>query len=490
MKRAIALLLLCEFLTMGRASAQGVPAQVPPPQQAASPIEVSAQPEQGAPGTPVTILGTVAMKGSNAVTITVKPPAGAPSSHTVSPNANGAFTLQYPDTKTSGTYSVQATLGASSAAATFVIGSTNIAQNTIQQVQDLLRTADSLVQEGKRQYGANRALAGSNRAATDQQIAQLQGYIAQSKILWTQTSADSSDGPPTVADMLVEIATQLQSRPDLAARYAPELNQLQAWSAQNKTSLQHFTSHEPLLQPTQSMNPQQGGIPTPVSPGIAEAQQNVPGGGAGTCESAQQVSEFFEMAGSILSLVGPPITVGLNLIFQFTGQQLGSPSGIPLTAHSAMAGKEVKEWQHEVAEFNAGKGPKPSTLGLWVAGSTIAAHAAAAIAESFLHNVCGEFTGPFQATMRAQAFIYDHLWWKFKVEIAGTLTLHLKNTDWENHAKVPFIGEFEGQGTNFTVWEDAVPVLYKKLGHRGNEWVKVGHFSLKSEAASRSGLSV
>jgi membrane protein implicated in regulation of membrane protease activity len=27
-------------------------------------------------------------------------------------------------------------------------------------------------------------------------------------------------------------------------------------------------------------------------------------------------------------------------------------------------------------------------------------------------------------------------------------------------------------------------------GHRGNEWVKVGHFSLKSEAASRSGLSV
>jgi hypothetical protein len=28
------------------------------------------------------------------------------------------------------------------------------------------------------------------------------------------------------------------------------------------------------------------------------------------------------------------------------------------------------------------------------------------------------------------------------------------------------------------------------MGHRGNEWVKVDHFSLKSEAASRSVLSV
>jgi hypothetical protein len=77
MKRAIALLLLCEFLTTGLASAQGVPAQVPPPQQAAS-------------------------------------------------------------------------------------------------VQELLLTADSLVRKGKRRYDGASALAGAKRAATDQQIAQLQ----------------------------------------------------------------------------------------------------------------------------------------------------------------------------------------------------------------------------------------------------------------------------------------------------------------------------
>ncbi len=33
-------------------------------------------------------------------------------------------------------------------------------------------------------------------------------------------------------------------------------------------------------------------------------------------------------------------------------------------------------------------------------------------------------------------------------------------------------------------------VVNKKEGHRGNEWVKVDHFSLKSEAASRSAPSV
>jgi hypothetical protein len=49
------------------------------------------------------------------------------------------------------------------------------------------------------------------------------------------------------------------------------------------------------------------------------------------------------------------------------------------------------------------------------------------------------------------------------VEIDGTLTLLFKNSDWTYNGKVPFTGEFEGQGTKFTVWEDAVPVLYKKL---------------------------
>ena len=170
MKRVIALLLLCGFLTTGVARAQGAPAQAPPPQPNASPIEVTAQPEHGAPGTSVTIQGAVAVKGSNAVTITVKPPTGAPFSHSVSPDANGAFTLQYQDTKASGAYSVQATMGASTAAATFAVGGTDIAQNTIQQVQKVLGTAASIVREGQRQYAGNRALGGPNRAAIDQQI--------------------------------------------------------------------------------------------------------------------------------------------------------------------------------------------------------------------------------------------------------------------------------------------------------------------------------
>jgi len=210
MNRAIVLLLLDEFLATGNAGAQGAP-QPPPPQQAASSIEVTAQPEHAAAGTPITIQGTVARKGSNAVTITVKPPAGAPFSHSVSPDANGAFTLQYPDTKTAGTYSVQATLGASSAAATFGIGSTDVAQNTIQQVQELLRTADSVVREGKRQYDGNRALAGPGRTATDQKIDQLLDYIAQAKQLWAPSNPSSPSGFLTLADMLVEISAQVGS---------------------------------------------------------------------------------------------------------------------------------------------------------------------------------------------------------------------------------------------------------------------------------------
>jgi hypothetical protein len=474
MKRAIALLLLCEFLTTGRASAQGVPTQVPPPPQAASSIEVTAQPVHAAAGTPVTIQGTVAVNGSNAVTIIVKPPAGAPFSHTVSPNASGAFTLQYRDTKTTGTYSVQATLGASSAAATFGIGSMDIAPNTIQQVQELLLTADSLVREGKRQYDGAFALAGAKRAAKDQQIAQLLDYIAQAKKLWTPSSPRNPSGPPTLADLLLEITAQVQSRPDLAARYAPALNQLQSWSEQSKASLQHFRSREPLLKSMQSMKRQDGGMLIPVAFRIAEAE--TPAGGTGACEHAQQVGEFFEMAGSALSLLGPPLTVAFNLAVQYVGSGAGSPTSTPLEAHSALAVSEVTEWQHEVAEVaQTGKGHLPSATGLKVAGAGIAAHLGVLLADAILRDTCVEFKGPFQATMHADAKIYDHTWWKFTVQIAGTLTLLVNKSDWTLFDKVPFVGEFEGQGTNFTVWEDAVPVLYKKLFQPGMtvSWHKV-----------------
>lgn len=365
MKRAIALLFLCKLLTTELASAQGAPAQAPPPQQNAAAIEVTAQPEHGAPGTSVTIQGTVAVKGSNAVTITVKPPSGAPFTHTVSPNANGAFTLQYQDTKTSGAYSVQATMGASSAAATFSVGTTDIAQNTIQEVQEALRTAESVVREGKRQHDGNRALAGAKRAATDKQIAQLQDYIAEAKKLWTPSSPGSPSGPPTLADMLIDIKAQLQNRPDLSARYAPEFNKLQSWSEQNKANLQHFKSREPLLKSMQSMNRQDGGMLTPVAfrgePPTSGHYDNmgrwvpdVSPSGPGTCETAQQVGEFFEMAGSILSLLGTPLTIASNLAIQWFGSKAGSPTGIPTALHADTAAKEVTEWQHEVATHNAG----------------------------------------------------------------------------------------------------------------------------------------
>jgi hypothetical protein len=476
MKRAIALLVLCEFLTTGRVSAQGVPAQVPPPQQAGSSIEVTAQPAHAATGTPVTILGTVAVRGSNAVTITVRPPAGAPFTHTVSPNASGAFTLQYLDTKTAGTYSVQATLGASSAAATFGIDSTDIAKNTIQQVQELLLTADSLVREGKRQYDGNTALARDKRAATDQQIAQLLDYIAQAKKLWTPSSPGSSSVPPTLADVLLEITAQVQSRPDLAARYAPALNQLQAWSEQNKASLQHFKSREPLLKSMHSTNRLYGGMLTPVSFRVEAAEpEGTSKGGAGTCETVQQVGEFFEMVGSILSLAGTPLTVVLNLAFQYHGSTLGAPTGIPVGAHGVMVAKEVAEWQEEVEKYAAGGSHPPNTTGLKVAGGTIAAHLAAKLADTILQGLCDEFNGNFSVTMHAVAQIYDHTWWKFTVEMSGTLTLLVNKSDMTYHGEVPFVGQFEGTRTKFTVWEDAVPVLYKHLFQRGMtvSWHKV-----------------
>jgi len=220
------------------------------------------------------------------------------------------------------------------------------------------------------------------------------------------------------------------------------------------------------------MNRQFGAMVTPVSFHIAGAEiaetAETSGGGTGTCETMQEAGEYLEMFGSIFSLLGTPFTVALNLLSQGIGSTEGAPTGIPVTAHGIMVAREMQEWKHSLD-------PK-------VGVATIGAHLAAKLANSMLHLMCNQFTGPFRVTMTAEAKIYGHTWWKFRVEMGGTLTLLFKQADWPHKVgyvhvagTVPFTGEFEGQGTKFTVWEAAVPVLYKKVFQPGMtiSWHKV-----------------
>ena len=270
--------------------------------------------------------------------------------------------------------------------------------------------------------------------------------------------------------MLLDVTGQIQKSPDVAPRFAANLNQLLSWSEKTDQILKRLKSREPMLKSTQVATWRGGGIVTNVSFSVLEAAELE--GSADTCKNAKKTAEFFEFAGSVLSLLGGPLTVGLNLAAQVYGTQNGSPTGIPVVEHLAVGAVEAAEWKHELNDISnpiSLDGPTLANMpvGMKITAGAVASHLAAAVADGYLGQICGEWKGPFHATMHAEAENDGKPWWKYTVEIDGNLTLLFRKSDWDNNGKVPFTGEFEGSGTNFTVWEESLPVLYPKLFRPG-----------------------
>jgi hypothetical protein len=469
MRAKIAVLLICTLL----ATAATAQVQVPAPLQNASPIALASRPERLAPGTSVTVLGTVAQPGSTAVTITIDPPGGARFTTSVSPDANGAFAMQYQDTQRPGTYRVQATSVSGNAATSFEVGFAAVAQNTVRQALEILRAADLLLQQGKRQYAEQVAATGARSAAVDQQLAQLQDVIAAAIAFWTPSGAGRrAASAPSFADGLLFVSAQLQSRPELAPHFAADLNRLRSWSEQADANLKRLKSREPALQAARSMNQPSLMLEKLLDLVIAPAAAEGMGNG---CKTSKRDAEMFEEAGSLLSLIGPPFIVGLNLITQGLGALFGHDTFAPIAEHAGLGAYEVAEYQHEAAEWqhvaasaSGGAGTAahaPSMLGPGMTFLTLGTHLFAVLAETVLQAECDVWQGKFTATMHAEAENEGVPWWRYSVKIAGTLTLYLKKKS--NAASVPLFGEFEGNGTDFTVWEDALPVLYGPYVRQG-----------------------
>jgi hypothetical protein len=446
------------------------------------------------PGMSVSILGTVVRAGSTPVTITIKPPTGAVFSQDVSPDANGLFSIQYKNTTTPGTYRAQAALGGVTTETSFHVGMDDIVRKTIERAQQILQTADALVQEGQRLNMSDSASSGGSIAPVDNQIAQLRAIIAKAKKLWAPSTPGSltRDISPTFADLLLYVGGQIQTRPDLTQRFAETLNQLQSWDEQADLSVKRVKARSPFLKAATIVNGRAAGDLVAVRYYLVSAAAD-PENSADTCENVKQAAEIFEYAGSYLSLLGTPLTVGFNLLFQYLGTEADLPTAAPLGEHAVLANKEaqeitegIQEMQHEYAKAQeifknysawaednpsgtwpgepipspiVTETPAPSRIGLGLTIATIGAHVAATVANGVVDAVCTKWTGDFRGTMHAQAEKGPKLWWEYWIEISGTLTLYVNKHD-DPTTKRPLIGEFEGRGTKFTVWEDSVPVLY------------------------------
>jgi hypothetical protein len=92
----------------------------------------------------------------------------------------------------------------------------------------------------------------------------------------------------------------------------------------------------------------------------------------------------------------------------------------------------------------------------------VANDAVAAGSQDLFSFYCEQFTGPFTASLAATISSNGTAWWKYTLDLEGTLTLRYAKGG-SGKGPMKLTGEFEGDAVDFSVSENALRVLYPKL---------------------------
>lgn len=101
-------------------------------------------------------------------------------------------------------------------------------------------------------------------------------------------------------------------------------------------------------------------------------------------------------------------------------------------------------------------------IGLFKIAVGLTTDLAAYVAQQYFARYCEKFEGPVLGTMSAEYLRDGVAWRKFTQRIVGRLTVRYAKAENQGDA-VRVTGEFVGRGTEFTNWDDAIPILFKKL---------------------------
>lgn len=195
-----------------------------------------------------------------------------------------------------------------------------------------------------------------------------------------------------------------------------------------------------------------------------------------TCERLDCVVEALKSVSSLLEIAGQPATILKDWAqgaragvapAHFTSAELGAVLDARLRA-TTRAAEDSQAW------FTAAKALADADAAY--AGSRVAA------------RYCQKFEGPFSATMHAEIVENGQVWWKYDIELAGTLVLRYPNPASTDAGGGPLrlTGEFEGDATKFTLWEDAIHVFSSKLMMAGTLYVHRYEYPLPEFEGRRS----
>ena len=389
-------------------------------QSESNPLQVIADPPSTAVGGSVMIHGNVPVDGGGSGKIVVTPPSGESVVIPGKWDGEGNYSAQFTDTKREGQYKVaiSSSGGHASGTAEFSVKS---AGNMTDELQN---EENALVQS------ANDA---------ERLVEDLLQMLPPSP-----ATVEAQEGLKPLKQRLAELPAQ-------AANLKKALEPINQFTAKYPTESRHFS---PLWQSLGQWKGQSAAKREQVNRHLIASRAK-----GANCERIDQINEGLSFVSFLLNLIGDPFKAipeklrdaAMGFTKDFDAAHLSG-------ALSDDPGKQFLFSETIKVSTSFCEGP-----GGWLKATVgLAVDAAGFCTQQVFAKYCEKYEGPFTASLHAEFERGGSTWWKYDTRLDGTLTLrYAKTTVAAQAAHVE--GEFRGSGTQFTCWENALPVLFPDL---------------------------
>ena len=402
-------------------------------------VTVLVTPPAVQPGEGVTVSGIAPLDAKGAVTVRITPPGGKPPVELrVNPSANGDYSVNFRGTTWAGEYKVGAVSpgGRVTGQGVFTVA-----------VMEPLNEIDEAGQEARKIEAEIRKVT----ADIDTQVALLPATpeASQLKAKWStlkpqllQAARDAGD----IDGLLEPLPAAARQDPGLRPALLPFAKKLDDWTK--------------LARPERER----------ISRELAKSKHaNI------KCENLERLKEGFNYAAALLNLTGGLINAIKSVAVDYVAAQVAKTVDEKAKAFSKNFGFPAGESTKVAIAFT-----EAAAKGKWGGNKTVLklaaketargsvfgvlADAAAFAADRLFNASCERMSGPIQGFMHADFFASStgEVWWNYDIHYSGKLELRYpKNANSGEASSVT--GEFMGQATKFTLWEDSMRIGFPGL---------------------------
>jgi hypothetical protein len=385
------------------------------------------------PGTPVTIEGLAPLDGKGVVAIRIARPDRSIAAIDVNPASNGDYSANFTATEAAGTYTVDVTspAGLLRGKATFEVAVQEPEDDFEDAEQEALAVADLLDE---------------TLGDLEQQIGKLPDSPARDELKVRLDSArprfraavkELRDFKGLVMTPLVD---PVKGDPALKPALKPLARALRDWQTRSEPERRRILGE------------------------LARSRQ-----GSVTCEAIERIVEGFKLFSALLNLAAGPVTAVKSVVVDYVSsagstlaarlsQKFAFPANVGTKIALAVAEAQAKgAWKlQRIAPILEAR--KAVITGL----PSIASDLAAYVAERAFARYCERMAGPFKGGMVAEFKSGEGKpWWRYTIEVEGRLDLRYAKGMTGDAVAVK--GDFLGQATKFTFWEDALRVGWPTL---------------------------